>query len=211
MNIDFDIIDQYIQSFVDFFAHLGIFGALMMPFMEAVMPFLPLVAIAGINIQNFGVLGFIYTYIGSVIGTIVVFCFVRKVFGNRLQSSEFLKKHEGLEKFLDWVDTRGFSSIMLLLAIPFTPSSFVNYACALSKMSYRKFIVIVVVARFVCIAFLSYIGNSIFDIINHPINAIVALLMALALYIISKILERRIDQNEKVKKYLEKGKETTHE
>lgn len=204
MDFDFDIINQYINSFVDLFAHMGILGALLMPFLEAVLPFLPLVAIAGINIRNFGVLGFLYTYIGSVVGTILVFLFVRKVFGGRLQNSEFIKKHEGLEKFLTWVDTKGFTSIMLILAVPFTPSSFVNYACALSKMSLRKFTVIVVVAKFVCIAFLSYIGNSIFDVINHPINALVALLMAVALYIISKILERSINKKEK-------RKETKHE
>jgi uncharacterized membrane protein YdjX (TVP38/TMEM64 family) len=211
MNIDFDIIDQYIKSFVDTFAHLGVFGALMMAFMESIMPFLPLVAIAGINIQNFGVLGFLYTYIGSVAGTILVFWFVRKVFGNRLQNSAFIKRHGGLEKFLDWVNTKGFTSIMLLLAIPFTPSSFVNYACALSKMSFKKFLVIVAVGRFVCIAFLSYIGNSIFDIIDHPLKAVVALLVALALYMISKILEHKIDQNEKSGKRSKKRKEISHE
>jgi uncharacterized membrane protein YdjX (TVP38/TMEM64 family) len=202
--VDFDIkiIDQYINTFLEFFEHLGVLGALLMPFFEAVFPFLPLVAIAGINIQNFGFLGFVYTYIGSVVGTLCVFCFVRKFFGYRLQSSQFIKTHPGLNKFLVWVDTKGFTSIMLLLAVPFTPTSLINYACALSKMSFRKFAVIAVVARLVCIGFLSYIGNSIFNIIDHPINAVVAMLMALALYIISKILERRINKTEAEKKKL---------
>ncbi|MDL2211338.1 VTT domain-containing protein [Erysipelotrichaceae bacterium OttesenSCG-928-M19] len=185
-------IHEIITNIVLFFGQFGIIGAIGMALLEAIFPSLPLIAIAGININNYGFMGFIFTYIGSVSGTLIVFVLIRTFFTDKFQDSNFLKKHKRIIRFMNWIEYRGLSSIMVMMSLPFLPTSLINYACALSRMRKREFLYAVIVSKAVSIGLLSYIGSSLIDFIDKPYNALIALILLVIVYIISKIIEKRL-------------------
>ncbi|MEG0283402.1 MAG: VTT domain-containing protein [Erysipelotrichales bacterium] len=192
-------IQKYLDMMIVFVEQFGFIGAMLMSFLEAIFPSLPLVAIAGINTKNYGMLGFVFTYVGSVVGMLVVFYVIRFFITSRFQNSKFFNKSKGFKKYLDWIERKGFTSVMILMCFPFIPTSILNYSCALSKMPKREFLVIAIVSRFISIAFLSYFGASLLDFIKSPMKAIIAVVIMIVVYIFSKYLEKRIDTSEEAK------------
>lgn len=186
-------INSFLTFLVEYVEQFGFIGAMLMAFLEAIFPSLPLVAIAGVNITNYGVLGFFFTYIGSIVGMVLIFYIIRYFLTERFQNSKFLGRHKGVNRFLSWVEKKGFTSVMILMCFPFIPTSLLNYACALSKMPKKEYIIIVLISRFVSIAFLSYVGSSLLDFINHPTKGIVALIVMFLVYGLSKVIEKRVD------------------
>src|SRR5690625_4381247 len=73
----FDILDKYEQ--------LGPLPGIFLPFIEALLPFLPLFVFVIANSLAYGLLkGFIYSWIGSVLGSITVFLVIRKLGNKRI-------------------------------------------------------------------------------------------------------------------------------
>ena len=64
-------VEQILQSYS---AMGGPIAGILLPFLEAFLPFLPLIVIAFANAAAFGLWkGFFFTWLGSVLGTILVF------------------------------------------------------------------------------------------------------------------------------------------
>lgn len=187
-------LDSYLNIAIAAVAHLGVLGAILLSASEAFVPAIPLVAIAGINVKNFGVIGgYLLTYVGSVGGTIIVFLLVRKLFKNSFHNSRFFKKFKQIDKFLHWIETSGFSSVLIALCIPFTPGSFINYACALSDMKFKQFLIMIGIAKVISIAYLCFLGNGIFSLLEKPLLAILAILSMIPLYYLGKYIEKKIE------------------
>ena len=51
-------------------------------------------------------------------------------------------------------------ALFLLIMLPFTPSSFVNFACGVSHYSARRYLLVMLPAKAVMIASLSLLGES---------------------------------------------------
>lgn len=195
INFYINQIDYYMDVVINAVAHLGISGAMILSALEAFIPAIPLVAIAGINVQNYGVIGgYLLTYIGSIVGTVIVFFVVRKLFRTSFHNSKFFRKFGQIDNFLHWIEKSGFSSILIALCIPFTPGSFINYACALSDMKFEQFIIMILIAKVVSIAYLTFLGNGIFAFIENPFLAFSAIVSMIPLYYLGKYIETKIDK-----------------
>lgn len=53
------------------------------------------------------------------------------------------------------------SKLVLIITLPFTPSFLVNIICGISKVSYEKFLISLLIGKMFTIIFWGYIGKSV--------------------------------------------------
>ena len=118
---------------------LGPLIGILLPFIEAFLPFLPLVVFIVANVTAYGLLfGFLLSWIGSVAGAYTVFLVIRKY--GRARVLGFITRHEKIQKLILWVERNGFGPLFLLICFPFTPSALVNIVAGLSNMKKNTYL-----------------------------------------------------------------------
>jgi uncharacterized membrane protein YdjX (TVP38/TMEM64 family) len=189
---DYFTMDQILQ-FLEEYASLGPIPGLLLPFLEAIFPILPLVLFVMANAAAFGLWeGFLYSWLGACTGAIFVFLVIRKI-GQKRQL-QFLHKNKKIKKSMEWLERHGFGPLFLLLCFPFTPSSIINVVAALSKVSVNQFLLAVLLGKFVMIFTISWIGHDIVSLVNQPVRTIMLVLFILALWYVGKRIEIRLQK-----------------
>lgn len=172
---------------------LGPLIGLILPFLEAFLPFLPLFAFVIANASAYGLwIGFLLSWVGTVIGSYVVFLIVRKY--GRARLLRFITKYERVQKLIHWVETHGFGPLFLLLCFPFTPSALVNLVAGLSDMKKKNYLLTLLAGKFVMIFTISFIGHDIKELLTKPIRTGIVLLVILLLWLVGKQIERRLNR-----------------
>lgn len=180
-----------IQQYKDYGPLIGI----SIPFIEAIFPILPLVVFVFANAAAFGpLLGFLYSWIGSCLGSIFLFYLVRK-FGQKRFFS-FVNKHQKVDSSIGWIEKKGFGPIFLMFAFPFSPSFLINIVAGLSRMKVSQFLIALILGKFTMIAMISYLGRDLTSFFNNPIKAIYIAIFILALWVVGKVIEKRMDIHE---------------
>lgn len=169
---------------------VGMLLGMLIIILESMLPVLPLAVFIAVNMILFGnVFGFILSWISTILGCILMFTLVRKYlsehFRNHTKHSKQIKKI--MEKFED-ID---FSTLVLITALPFTPAFLINIAAGLSKMSYKKFVANICVAKLTIVYFWGYIGTTFIESVTNIEVLIKLALMLLGAYILSKIVMKR--------------------
>ena len=85
-----------------------------------------------------------------------VFLIVRDLVGKRFR--EKIKKKEKIEKAIIWIENRNNMFMILFLSNPYVPTSIFNYAMALTKYSVKKYLVITIISRTICVILLGLLG-----------------------------------------------------
>lgn len=194
--MDLDILKENftpekIEQFLQTYSVLGgpIVGILL-PFIEAFLPFLPLIVIAFANAAAFGLWkGFLFTWLGSVLGTMLVFHLIRKFGRPRLE--RILSKYPKIQHGLNWIDRHGFGPVFILLCFPFSPSILINTIGALSRINYFQFFLAVILGKCVMIFILSFIGNDITAMVAEPTKSIKIVALIGVIWWIGKIVEKK--------------------
>lgn len=169
---------------------VGMLLGMLIIILESMLPVLPLAVFIAVNMILFGnVFGFILSWVSTILGCILMFTLVRKYlsehFRNHTKHSKQIKKI--MEKFED-ID---FSTLVLITALPFTPAFLINIAAGLSKMSYKKFVANICVAKLTIVYFWGYIGTTFIESVTNIEVLIKLVLMLLGAYILSKIVMKR--------------------
>lgn len=137
---------------------------------QVVFPVIPggVTTVAGFLIFN-PVLAFIYNYLGIVIGSIILFLLVRQ-YGRRfillfIDEKTFYKYEAKL-------DTQNYENFFILCMLsPVSPADIVVMITGLSRISLKRFILIVLLTKPISIISYSYIwifgGNVLKLILNH--------------------------------------------
>ncbi len=137
--------------------------AIILPFIEALVPMLPLIAIISFSIASLGsiygsvmgsVLGILLSILGSSIGMFSVLSWIRDLIGNWFR--EKLKTREKIVKAIEWMENRSNSFMILFLSNPYIPTSIFNYAMALTGYSEKKFFLILINRNFFFYLFRSF-------------------------------------------------------
>lgn len=174
---------------------LGPLIGLLLPFLEAFLPFLPLVVFVFANASAYGLwVGFLLSWAGTAVGSYAVFLLVRKY--GRARFLGFMTRHERVLKLIHWVETHGFGPLFLLLCFPFTPSALVNLVAGLSNIKKKNYLFTLLAGKFVMILTISFIGYDIRALVTQPIRTAIVAAVILLLWLIGKQVERRL--NEKV-------------
>nr|WP_106783803.1 TVP38/TMEM64 family protein [Lysinibacillus timonensis] len=183
---------ENIESLAAHYRTLGPLIGILLPFLEALLPFLPLVVIVVANASSYGLwFGFLLSWIGTALGSYVVFLIVRK-FGRHPRFKRFIEK-ENVQKLIKWVDVRGLSPLFILLCFPFTPSVLVNIVAGLSHIKKKYYFIVLLAGKFVMILCISLLGYDIASFFHNPIKLIIAVVAIGLLWVIGKVFEKRFN------------------
>lgn len=184
----FDLLDKYEQ--------LGPLPGIFLPFIEAFMPFLPLFVFVIANSLAYGLFkGFIYSWIGSVLGSITVFLIIRYI-GNR-QFFIKTRNNKTVLKVTNWVEEHGFGPLFILLCFPFSPSSVINVVAGISRVNKLQFFLAVILGKSIMIFSIAYVGSSIVEFAKSPIRTISILISIVLFWAFGKYLETKMKQKNK--------------
>lgn len=184
---------ETLEEIMNSYKTLGPVIGILLPMLEAFLPFLPLVVFIVANVTAYGLLyGFVLSWAGSVVGSYLVFLIIRKY--GRARILNFLTKHQRTSRLIHWVERNGFGPLFLLLCFPFTPSAIVNVVAGLSNIRKSTYLTALILGKLIMIFVISFIGADIRALISQPIRtAIVAVVVAL-LWVVGKYFEKRLDK-----------------
>lgn len=195
----FSIKDWFtIENIIDLIERYRSFGpipGILLPFLEAFLPFLPLFLFVMANANAFGLgLGFLYSWAGSAGGAYVVFLLIRR-YGD---AGIFRPLHRNgkVQSLMAWVERRGFGPLFLLLCFPFTPSAVVNIVAGLSRIGIYQYMLAVLTGKAVMIFIMSFIGYDVISLIRQPARTAIALAVIAVLWFIGKRIELKLKEKE---------------
>lgn len=177
-------------EFIENFRDLGPLAPIFLAFIESVIPALPLIVIVSFNVTAYGpFLGFIYSWIGSFLGSVFMFMLYRKGIQQLFQKWSANKKN--LSRIVEYVDRHSWNVLFMLTSLPFTPSSLINLVYGLSNIDARFFIRTIFFSKALMIASLSLFGHSLTQITTNPFYLILTVIALFILYLISKKISKR--------------------
>ena len=193
----FDLLDKYEQ--------LGPLPGILLPFIEAFLPFLPLFIFVIASSVAYGLVkGFIYSWLGSILGAIAVFLIIRQFSDKKIFIK--IRSNKQVKKVTVWVEEHGFGPLFILLCFPFAPSSLINVVAGLSRVSAPQFILAVILGKALMIFSIAYIGSSVSEFAENPIRTVIVLLSILLFWILGKYLERIFKRKVYEKSYPKRSK-----
>jgi len=195
MQFLIDFYDKIIDYnfWINLFATFQSYGpipAILLAFIEALVPMLPLVAIITFNVASHGLFwGYFFSWIGSVTGAITVFMFFRYL-RNKPILIKFLS-HKHIEKTMEWVAKQNRGLLFLLTIFPFTPSFLVNISFGLADFSRNDFISTIIVSKAIMVASLVLFGSTVVSSMTEPLYIYLSIFILIVLYLASSYLKKR--------------------
>lgn len=190
--------DEYIRGLLNDYESLGPIPGILLPFIEAFLPFLPLIVFVLVNGAAYGPLeGFLWSWLGTSLGAIMVFLLIRKLGNKRMLRA--VRHNKQVRKVTNWLERHGFGPLFLLMCFPFSPSSVINVVSGLSKISTQQFILAVFLGKSVMIFSIAYIGSSLTEFATNPFKTISVGIGAILFWIFGKRLEKRIQKRSEQK------------
>lgn len=182
---------EFWENLFHSFRILGPLAPILLAMVESFVPVLPLVAIVTLNVAAHGmVLGFIYSWLGNVVGSTLVFLFFRRLI--KPYALRFADRHPKIKKARDWVNGKlKWQALFFIIIMPFTPSSFVNFAIGLSDFDEKLYIKVMVTAKIIMLILLSLFGQSVVQAIKNPAFLLLSGVLALVLWLISKYINKK--------------------
>ena len=186
-----DKLIQIIDIIVNFLESFGLIGGFLLVILESIIPVLPLGIFIGLNVLAYGTfLGFFISYIATIIGCMISFWLFRNLLRNYLYRIFKGKSKYKLEKWMKKMSEIDFNTLVVVLAMPFTPAFIVNIAAGLSHINNKKYLVALLISKIAIIYFWGYVGTSLLESIKDPIIIIKIIVVVFIAYIISKIIEK---------------------
>lgn len=185
-----------IRSLLENYRAFGPFLGILLPLLEAFIPILPLILFVGANAAAYGFfLGAFLSWIGTSLGAIMVFSIFRIWSKGRLK--RWLVKSRKIDQTLHWVERHGFGPLFILFCIPFTPSSLVNVAAGLSGISFRSFLVAVMLGKMVMVFMISYVGHDWINLWHQPLELFGIIIAVVILWVAGKWMEIKMQKSGK--------------
>ena len=185
-----DNIYNWIIDLVNNLDQAGMIVNCLLIVVESIIPPLPLALFITILFTNYGsILGFLLSWIFTVLGCVLSFYLSQTIFKNFVDKK--IRNHEFANNLLKIVDKMSFSSLVLLVAIPFTPAFAINIISGISKMSIKKFLPAMLLGKSFMVFFWGYIGTSLIESFKNPIILIKVVVLLLLAYIVSKIVNKK--------------------
>lgn len=186
---------ENIMELIEKYRSFGPIPGILLPMIEAFLPFLPLFLFVMANANAFGLwLGFLFSWIGSTCGALLVFLLVRKYGQKRILGA--LKKHTKVQSLMSWVEKHGFGPLFILLCFPFTPSAVVNIVAGLSKISIYQYMLAVLTGKAVMVFTMSFVGYDIKSLVTQPIRTAIVGVIIFILWYVGKRIENKINMTE---------------
>ncbi len=171
----------------------GPLAGVLLPVIEAFFPILPLVGFVIINVAVFGFFfGYLYSWIGNCIGSFLLFLFIRRVGGKRLETRIQNSRYKGT---LEKIKKKNLTVLFFLYCFPFTPSFLISGAAALANMNTQRFLITMLPSKFVMILSLAFIGENVRSFFEDPIKSVLYILFILFVNLLSKKLFEKYEEH----------------
>ena len=178
----------------NFLMSIGLLGYVLSCFcilIESIIPVLPLSVFITLLFYKFGsLLGFIISYIFTVLGCIISYKIFNSNIRRKLEKYIDTKNRKRLNKLLYRIKRIKFNNLCLLIVLPFTPAFLVNIAAGLSNMDKKKYLYSLLIGKIFLVMFWGLIGTSLINSIKNPINLLYVVMMLFVCYVISKLVEK---------------------
>lgn len=189
-----DKLQIYLQIIVDYLLQVGLVGGFLLIVLESVIPALPLSVFIGLNIITFGkILGYVISYFGTIVGCMLSFITFRYILKNYLYKIFKEKTRIKIENLMKKMTNIDFNTLVVIIAIPFTPAFLVNIAAGLSNIPIKKYIFALLIGKPFMIYFWGYIGANLLESLKNPIILVKIIVIVLLAYLISKVVEKIIN------------------
>ncbi|OZM58201.1 hypothetical protein CIB95_01100 [Lottiidibacillus patelloidae] len=185
--------EENIRAFLENYRDLGPLPGILLPFLESIFPVLPIFIFIAGNAAAYGLWwGFLFSWIGAFLGSIVVFVVIRKF--QHIKIIQYFQNHKRVKPVTNWIDRHGFGPLFIIQCFPFSPSAFINVVAGISRMKFYQYALAVFLGKMVMVFIVSYIGHDIFSLIHNPIQLMVILAVIFLLWIAGKQLEKRLSK-----------------
>ena len=186
---------EFWQGLLAGFQGLGPVVPIVLAALESFIPALPLVAIVTLNVAAHGaVLGFLYSWAGTCLGCTLVFLFYRRLLKKPLLG--LMDRSPKVTRAKNWVNRFDVKALFLLATMPFTPSSFLNFAFGLSDFAEKQYLYTMYRAKLVMILLLALAGQSVAKAFENPVFIGLAVVLLGGLYWVSKKVGKQHDLDE---------------
>lgn len=189
-----DSVNSIVNYLINCMQVYGPFLGFLIIILESILPFLPLFVFIALNMEAFGmVLGFLISWCATIVGCLLSYVFFRYLVGNRLDKyiNKNKRKKEKLNKVINAIRNVEFSTLVVLMALPFSPAFLFNIACGVTKISFKKFFLSLLISKIVIIYFWGFIGTSVLDSFMD-ISALIRIsLLVLIAFLISKLIMKK--------------------
>lgn len=172
---------EFWQTLLDSFGDLGPLAPIFLAMVESFFPPLPLIAIVALNVAaHGGLFGFVYSWVGVILGGTLMFLFWRRVLKQFFW--KFASRSQKLEKAEQWVSRFDVSSLFMLSVLPFTPSSFMHFAFGISDFDEKRYLITMLLGKGVMVAMMALFGQSLVSSMKNPVYLILAVVIWGAMY-----------------------------
>lgn len=176
---------EFWQTLLDSFGDLGPLAPIFLAMVESFFPPLPLIAIVALNVAaHGGLFGFVYSWVGVMLGGTLMFLFWRRVLKQFFW--KFASRSQKLEKAEQWVSRLDVSSLFMLSVLPFTPSSFMHFAFGISDFDEKRYLITMLLGKGVMVAMMALFGQSLVSSMKNPVYLVLAVVIWGAMYWASK-------------------------
>ena len=188
----FNNLGELIDKIIDM---LGVYGPMLGCFLivvESIVPLLPLSVFITLNFLGFGsLLGFLISWICTIIGCMISFALFRG--GFRRWFMERVRVKKNVNKLMKKLEEMKFQSLVVLIAIPFTPAFLINIASALSKMNIKKFGIAIAIGKLFMVYFWGFVGTSLVQSLTNPTALFKVIIASVIAYVASIIINKKFD------------------
>lgn len=169
------------EALLDSFGGLGPIAPIVLAMVESFFPPLPLVAIVALNVAaHGGLFGFVYSWVGVMLGGTLMFLFWRRVLKQFFW--KFASRSQKLEKAEQWVSRFDVSSLFMMSVLPFTPSSFMHFAFGISDFDEKRYLITMLLGKGVMVAMMALFGQSLVSSMKNPVYLVLAVVIWGAMY-----------------------------
>lgn len=172
---------EFWQTLLESFGDLGPLAPIFLAMVESFFPPLPLIAIVALNVAaHGGFFGFVYSWVGVMLGGTLMFLFWRRVLKQFFW--KFASRFQKLEKAEQWVSRFDVSSLFMLSVLPFTPSSFMHFAFGISDFDEKRYLITMLLGKGVMVAMMALFGQSLVRSMKNPVYLVLAVVIWGAMY-----------------------------
>src|SRR5574344_2260438 len=151
--------------------------------LESIIPALPLSVFIALNILVFGnIYGYLLSLLATITGCTLSFFMFRKGFRSLLYRK--IENKKTIKQLIKRINKISFSSLVLIIAMPFTPAFLVNIASSLSSMSYKKFLLALLIGKSIMVYFWGFVGSTLIESFSDPKTVIELIIFMILAYIL---------------------------
>ncbi|HIS12579.1 MAG TPA: TVP38/TMEM64 family protein [Candidatus Onthocola stercoravium] len=187
-----EVFSSFYNFIMDTIDAMGVYGPLLGSLfivLESIIPPLPLFVFITINFIAFGyVLGFIISWVCTIIGCLISYFLVKKFLRNFVVDK--IKNVDLLTKCMNYIENLSLTKVTVILSIPFTPAFMMNIAAGLVNMNFKKFFIAILISKIFLVYFWGFVGTSLVESFQNPTSLITVVVMMVIAYVMSLVIKK---------------------